>query len=400
MFEYLPNLLLEREFKLLDRKGISSYDDKELVLSFGRFTDIYMNWFAVTMSVELVTVTIEPKFGKLLKSYYKPEQHREYSVAFATLSSPRELTFYRKEQLALIKLIQMNKKGQETALKLHQKRYNWILNSYQRAKILDAAYFRKELSMLKKSNYKSILSDITTYKSKLKQNKKTIISKIGLSKEGLELMNLVERFGNLQDDRKMYNFKADYYLELFLDEFSKRSGNDKEDLRFLLPNELSSVLKTTYNSLAKARRLCFVFVCSEGEIKQFTGDKALNIAKRFASNKNLNEGMIHGMVASVGLDWYFRGTAKVVHSVNEIDKINDGDILVATMTSPDFVMGMKKAGAIITDTGGMLSHAAIVSRELKKPCIIGTEVATKVIKDGDVVEIHCGRGTVKIVKHS
>ena len=80
-------------------------------------------------------------------------------------------------------------------------------------------------------------------------------------------------------------------------------------------------------------------------------------------------------------------------------KVKKGDVLVTTMTSPDFVIGMKKAIAIITDTGGILSHAAIVSRELKKPCIVGTEVATKVIHDGDIVEIHSGRGTVRIVKH-
>jgi pyruvate,water dikinase len=110
--------------------------------------------------------------------------------------------------------------------------------------------------------------------------------------------------------------------------------------------------------------------------------------------------MIHGQVASVGDNYYFRGTARVVHSISEIGKIQEGDVLVAPMTSPDYVIGMKKAGAIITDVGGMLSHAAIVSRELKKPCIVGTQFATEVIKNGDVVELHCGKGTVRIIKHA
>ena len=110
--------------------------------------------------------------------------------------------------------------------------------------------------------------------------------------------------------------------------------------------------------------------------------------------------MINGFVSSVGPNYHFRLVSKFVLTIDEIDKIEQGDILVTTMTSPDFVIGMKKAGAIITDVGGILSHAAIVSRELKKPCIVGTGVATKVIHDGDVVEIHSGRGTVKVTKRA
>ncbi|MFH1438963.1 MAG: PEP-utilizing enzyme [Candidatus Woesearchaeota archaeon] len=67
------------------------------------------------------------------------------------------------------------------------------------------------------------------------------------------------------------------------------------------------------------------------------------------------------------------------------------------MTSPDFIVGMKKASAIITDEGGLTSHAAIMSRELGKPCIIGTKTATKVLKDGDVVEINSESGVIRII---
>ncbi len=81
-----------------------------------------------------------------------------------------------------------------------------------------------------------------------------------------------------------------------------------------------------------------------------------------------------------------------------MNKMQEGDVLVSRATSPDIVPAMKKASAIITDMGGITCHAAIVSREFKKPCIVGTEIATKVIHDGDIVELHCGRGTVKIIK--
>jgi pyruvate,water dikinase len=68
------------------------------------------------------------------------------------------------------------------------------------------------------------------------------------------------------------------------------------------------------------------------------------------------------------------------------------------MTRPEFVPLMKKAIAIVTDEGGITCHAAIVSRELKKPCIIGTKVATQVLKDGDMVEVDANSGIVRILK--
>ena len=79
----------------------------------------------------------------------------------------------------------------------------------------------------------------------------------------------------------------------------------------------------------------------------------------------------------------------------DLEKMKPGDILVTTMTTPDFVPLMQKASAVVTDIGGLLSHAAIISREFNKPCIIGTKIATKVLKDGDEVEVDADKGIVR-----
>jgi len=75
--------------------------------------------------------------------------------------------------------------------------------------------------------------------------------------------------------------------------------------------------------------------------------------------------------------------------------MNDGDILVSKMTDPEIVAAMKKAGAIITDSGGITCHAAIVSRELGIPCVISTKFATKLFEDGDRVEVDADKGIIK-----
>ena len=77
--------------------------------------------------------------------------------------------------------------------------------------------------------------------------------------------------------------------------------------------------------------------------------------------------------------------------------MNDGDILVSHATDPRYVSIMKKAAAIVADVGGITCHAAIVSRELNIPCVIGTKIATRVLKDGDKVEVDATNGIVKII---
>ncbi len=101
--------------------------------------------------------------------------------------------------------------------------------------------------------------------------------------------------------------------------------------------------------------------------------------------------VVSGLGASPGVA---TGAVKVVHEMRDLDKIQKGDILVARMTNPDFVQYMRKAAAIVTDEGGHTSHAAIVSRELGVPCIVGTGNATTTLQDGQEVTVDAVNGNV------
>ncbi len=104
---------------------------------------------------------------------------------------------------------------------------------------------------------------------------------------------------------------------------------------------------------------------------------------------------IEGKVAQSGIA---RGRVKIVHLISQLNKVEKGDILVSPMTTPDFMPAIYKASALITDEGSLLCHAAIVSRELGIPCIIGTKIATSVLKDGMEVEVDAEKGVVKILQ--
>lgn len=91
------------------------------------------------------------------------------------------------------------------------------------------------------------------------------------------------------------------------------------------------------------------------------------------------------------------GPVRILHKKSEIPELQDGEILVAAMTTPDYLPAMNKAIAFITDEGGITCHAAIVAREIGKPCVIGTKIATKALKTGDMVEVDADKGIVKIL---
>ncbi|MFC1892637.1 phosphoenolpyruvate synthase [Chloroflexota bacterium] len=101
--------------------------------------------------------------------------------------------------------------------------------------------------------------------------------------------------------------------------------------------------------------------------------------------------LLTGSPASPGIA---AGKVKIVPEPSQIDKVYKGDVLVAEMTTPDFVPAMKRASAIVTDRGGRTAHAAIVSRELGIPCIVGAEKATTILKDGQKIAVDGSAGKV------
>jgi phosphohistidine swiveling domain-containing protein len=139
-----------------------------------------------------------------------------------------------------------------------------------------------------------------------------------------------------------------------------------------------------------------------GELKRYENASCVGMGEEFAlfegpilavsDYTNIKE--LKGSVAYRGV---LSGKVKIVMTAYEIEKVQEGDILVAPTTAPSYIIGMNKASAFITDEGGITSHAAIVAREMKKPCIIGTKIATKVLKDGDLVEVDANQGVVRIL---
>ncbi len=135
-------------------------------------------------------------------------------------------------------------------------------------------------------------------------------------------------------------------------------------------------------------------VAVDGKVELLEGERLKNYYKeeRKAEVNYSHITEVGGTPASPGKA---SGRAVVLHSITELDRVRKGDILIAASTVPAFVPAMERAAAIVTNEGGLLSHAAIVSREFRKPCIVGTKIATKVFKTGDLVEVDAIKGVVR-----
>jgi phosphohistidine swiveling domain-containing protein len=136
----------------------------------------------------------------------------------------------------------------------------------------------------------------------------------------------------------------------------------------------------------------------EGGKQDFVfGEAVKDLENHIAPMNTQEKGTVTGTATFPGI---IQGTARVIQNPAEAKTFEKGDILVTGMTRPEFMPFIEKAAAIVTDAGGVLCHAAITARELKKPAVVGTESATKMFRDGDLIEVDAEQGKVKVLRNA
>lgn len=192
-----------------------------------------------------------------------------------------------------------------------------------------------------------------------------------------------------------YYFVYFYHCQGLFDGIAGRLGIESEELFLLSKEEIVGGLKVKFNikKIVKERKDKGFTIKGVGKsVKVLTGVK-----KEDWYEEECGKGFdfLSGSIACSGK---VSGKVRIIVDVKqEGDKFKKGEILITSMTKSEFVPLMKKAAAIVTDEGGIVSHAAILARELKKPCITGTKIATKVLKNGDLVEVDAENGIVRIL---
>ncbi len=232
--------------------------------------------------------------------------------------------------------------------------------------------------------------------------KQSALNKYHFTPEIKNAVNIIELFAKWHDDRKIYTLLHVYLDGKFLDEIARRFNIDKKLLKYSFSKELSLLLAGKLKSpklknILRKRKNGSLWLYSGGKILKIISGKKANKIFRTIKNSYFKgvASEIKGMTASLGK---VSGRVTVVKNIEDIDKVKKGDVLITTMTRPEYASIFGIIRAIVTDEGGITCHAAIISRELNIPCIIGAKNATRILKDGQLVEVDADKGVVKILK--
>ena len=238
------------------------------------------------------------------------------------------------------------------------------------------------------------------------KQKEDIIKKLNLSDNFIKEVNILAELCYLKDFRKNILYQAHYYIQYLLKEIAQRLNYSLNLVYYIFPWEMPLLLlgqldKRDFKNLLKDRLKLSVIKISLKGIEVFAGRKANQILKKHDLKNERSEikrvykiVQLKGQVASSG---FCQGRVKIINSKSDINKLKKREILVSVKTDPTLLSAMQRAGAIIAEMGGITSHAAIVARELQKPCIIGVKSATMILKDGDRVEVDANKGKVTII---
>ncbi len=194
--------------------------------------------------------------------------------------------------------------------------------------------------------------------------------------------------------RRYGQMYALYRMEPLVRELARRLHISYMQSRFMLTKEIEEALiqGKVDREVLDSRTKFSVHYCEKDFEEVYIRNEAKKLSEQIQEEKI---GDVDEMVGQTGCLGYAVGEVKQVIRPADMAKMNEGDILVSIATDPDIVPAMKKAAAFVTDQGGMTSHAAIVAREMNKPCVIGTKIATRVLQDGDYAEVDAHKGIVK-----
>lgn len=403
------------------KSDLNKQSNKKLISLFKEFAKRQSTLYAMGVTLPILDLHNEYVNNNLIKVLKQKAPKDKFSKYYQIFTEPSYDSFAKEQEIALLKLMQKfyTKKFikdiidkdileiQEKypkffrALQTHTKKYAWVYYVYMGPAFTEQQFldFVKDY-IYKKINPKKELKNIQEKKKDIAKQKQAIIKKINPNEFEKEILELVGKLIWAKPRRKDYQSKSYYHIEKLMREISKRMYISLDQARsmpfYIIYNALlndKKIDESVANEI-KSLHVCMpnnnntITVLRNKEAKKFVAKHIKDVP---VSKKNVVNS-IKGTTAYPGKS---KGQVKVINSSADMQKMEYGDILVSVATTPAIVSAMKKASAIVSDEGGLTCHAAIVSRELKIPCVVGTKIATQVLKDGDKVEVDAEKGIVK-----
>lgn len=414
--------------KEIFKKDLSKLTNKELLTRLKKFIDLDSTLFAHGRILPILDFGdfsfVEGNLNKILKEKVSSEELNEYYKVF---TEPFANSFSQDQEEKLLLLASdfytekwvndvMTKDIVEierlypdfyAGLKKHADTWGWVYYVFAGPAFATKEFLEFVRVQLKKNiSPRDILKEMREGKRKMKKLKEKYIKILEPNEFEKMILDLVGKVLWAKPRRKDIQSKTYYHVEKLMTEIGKRISLSTFQARYLPLDVIeNSLLKNTPVSASLAKDYYECHVClpnDDGTVLVLKSDDARKFIKdelkvENRENSNVTIQTFKGTAARLGK---VTGRVRIINIPSDMEKMEDGDILVSIATTPAIVPAMKKALGIVTDEGGLTCHASIVSRELGITCIVGTKIATKVLKDGDLVEVDADNGIVKILERA
>lgn len=312
---------------------------------------------------------------------------------FQLFTTPIKKSFAQQEKEALLKkitVIRSTRKKKDSLLFAHWKEWAWMGDHFFKGEFWTKDEVEKRFLELEKTNVKAELNELQSRSKRIRTQTNRAFKGLKLSATEKWLVKSAQEFVFLRSYRLDLFFISEYEIKNLLDAIGKRMGISFSELVFLTENEILDFFsgKKIDFSMIQERQKKVGLLLKNGMLTVLTGAPLESMAEKDVVQQEV---FLTGMATFPG---NVQGRVRIVRSLEELKTVQKGEVLVTAMTTPNFVIALEKVAAIITDEGGILCHAAIISRELQKPCIIGTKHATTVFKTGDWVLVDAKTGKV------
>jgi len=375
---------------------IEKWNNEKLVEFLNRMASL---WLDVWVKGVLIEWT-DPEGHFLLEREIEKSRIHFTVQEVEILTGPEKITYLQEELLSRFEIVKAMKNNLDAKdlIRKHADNFYWYKNNWAHVEELTNKYFEKQIKEDVK-NYAEIEKErvaINKYLKEIKDKKERIIKKKNAPESLKNIFYLFATLADWRDERKKLGMAiVEHYLYQIVKRLARENNIPEELAHQLTFRDISGwkISAETLGEIKERRKGAVYYYKNKEKSCWIYGKKAQRIYRLLVDSLRKEE--LTGMIANKGK---IIGKVKLVENKSDFKKFKKGNILVATMTRPEYVPLMKIAGAIVTNEGGITCHAAIISRELNKPCIIGTQVATETLKDGDLVEVDANKGIIKILE--
>ncbi|MBI2548711.1 hypothetical protein HYW21_05160 [Candidatus Woesearchaeota archaeon] len=364
---------------------LEKHSDEELRLSLANVNQLYSSVWKPFIFIDSFDLCWEEQLQEIMEEEHTMKLSKE---EIKTLLLPDEMSYTQEEEVSLLKIkLCLSKK----TIEQHQQEFFWYTNNYGYIEIEPVSHFLERLQHL--SNAKERLTEINKRIEETRKAKQMILKKYNLPPKTLLFLQFMALLAKRRDMRKRCQAKGNVLLKRFLQEIGRRRSIDYHLFEQLSAHTIVTDLFSKKEKELKAigNKSCGLYDYKQGSFVWY-GKDAEEIKAVYDAAICMEGTEIKGMPACNGKA---RGRVRVIISIKDFSRMKQGEILVTYNTRPEFVPIMKKAGAIVTEEGGITCHAAVVSRELGVPCIVGVKAVTQRLKDNDLVEVDATNGVVK-----